>query len=235
MRRSLALIVGLGLLLGVTACAGGPGAAIRPTGTDRPASASAIPTPTTPGVEPISSIIILADGVRFQAGETVRETLAYDSPIDVALAAFADALGPETGSKEYPATNHTEPVTAHQFGDEVRIVEPHYGAGVENDPMVRPVWWIRTDTAESGGVRISTAGGITVGSSVEDIPGWNDPDRMGTLTANGTTMAELLVVAAPGSRLVPDADGGAYGVLALADAYPGPITTLVAPSQHGGA
>lgn len=233
MRKSATLIVGLVLLFTTAGCAGAPGSAARPTQTDRPASASA--EPTAPAVEPISAIVILADGVRFQAGATARETIAYDAPADVALAAFADALGPQSGSKEHAATNHTPPTTEHQFGEGVAVLEPHYGAGVENDPMIRPVWSVRAGTAAIGEVRIGTEGGIAVGSPVEDIPGWNDPDRMGTLTTSTGTLAELLVVAAPGSQLVPSASSGAYGVLAIADPYPGPITTLIAPSQHGGA
>lgn len=235
MRTPATLIVGLVLLFTTAGCAGAPGSAARPTQTDRPGSASAeTAAPAAPAEEPISAIVILADGVRFQAGAVARETIAYDAPADVALAAFADALGPESGSKEHAATNHTAPTTEHRFGEGVAVLEPHYAAGVENDPMIRPVWSVRADTAVIGEVRIGTEGGIAVGSPVEDIAGWNDTDRMGTLTTSTGTMAELLVVAAPGSQFVPSASSGAYGVLAIADPYPGPITILTAPSQRGG-
>jgi hypothetical protein len=230
MRRSAAVTIGLAIVLGMTACVGAPGSEVRPTATERPSAATGTPA----DVAPISDIVILPVEVRLQAGETVRQTIAYDAPIDVALAAFADLLGPQTGSQEYPATNHTQPTTAHRFGD-VTIFEPHYGGLVENDPIVRPAWVIRADTAMSGSVHIGTVGGITVGSSVEQIPGWDDPNRMGTSVASTGTMAELLVVAAPGSHFVPTDSAGAYGVLAIASPYPGPITTIVAPSQHGGA
>ncbi|MFF9562606.1 hypothetical protein ACF1AJ_04590 [Leifsonia sp. NPDC014704] len=225
------LIVSIAVLLSTAACAGAPGSGSTATGSPAASTAGS----TAPTVEPITAIVVLADGVRFQAGATVRETVAYDAPADVALAAIADALGAQSGSEEHEATNHSAASTEYRFGDGVAVFEPHYGAGVTTDATIRPVWWIAVETAEVGNVRISAEGGVAVGSSVDAIAGWNDPDRMGTSTTSAGTQAELLVVAAPGSQLVPTASAAAYGVLAIADPYPGPITMLVAPSQHGGA
>jgi pimeloyl-ACP methyl ester carboxylesterase len=101
--------------------------------------------------------------------------------------------------------------------------------------VVHPVWSISARTGHEGGVRVGTVVGVSVGSGVDQVAGWDDPDRLGTLALDDHTTAELLVDAAPGYPLVPDRARGAYGVLAVADVYPGPITTLTAPSQHGGA
>lgn len=182
----------------------------------------------------MTDIVILGDHVRFTAGEQELRTLAYDAPIDTAIAAFSDALGPETSTKEWPATNHTEPTTEHLFGD-ARILEPHYEGTVQTDAVIRPVWVLSVRSETVGAVRFSTVGGLSVGDSMEDVPGWDDQGRMGTLTTSAGVMAEMLVTPAPGYPLIPDGTSGAHGVLAVADVYPGPITTLTAPSQHGGA
>ncbi|RDV46505.1 hypothetical protein DOE76_00125 [Leifsonia sp. ku-ls] len=118
---------------------------------------------------------------------------------------------------------------------EVTILEHHYGASVQADAVVHPVWSLSARTAHEGGVRVGTVGGVSVGSGVDQVAGWNDPDRLGSLALDDHTSAELLVVAAPGYPLVPDGARGAYGVFAVADVYPGSITMLTAPSQHGGA
>lgn len=233
MRRWGAVAVGVALVVGIVGCAGAP--ATGP-GSGTP-SHSAMEDPAVEPTQPVArttGIVILPEAVRFMAGDSELRTLGYDTPFDAALADFTQAFGPETSKKEWPATNHAAPATEHGFGD-VRIIEHHYDGAVETDALIHPVWSISTRGAQVGDVRVGTAGGLTVGSSVEDVAGWNDPGRLGTLTLSDHVMAELLVEAAPGYPLVPDASRGAYGVLAIADVYPGPITVLTAPSQHGGA
>jgi len=234
MRRWGALVVGIAVAAGIVGCVGAPGSGSGSTArTSATASAETARPSATPGAR-VTGIEILGDHVRFLAGDRELRALAYDAPIATALAAFTGALGPQTSTKELPATNHTAPTTEHGFGA-VRILEPHDGGTVEHDPVIHPVWSISARAAQVGDVAIGTVGGLRVGSSVEDVAGWDQPGRLGTLTLSDHVVAELLVAPAPGYPLVPDGERGAYGTLAIAEVYPGPITVLTAPSQHGGA
>lgn len=235
MRAWGAIVVCIALIVGLTGCAGAP--VLGQATPSEPRTTTSTPNAAEEeAAKSVTAIEIHGDGVRFLAGDELR-TLRYDAPIDSALAAFAEALGPQTSTKEWPATNHSAPATEHRFGD-VWIVEYHYDGmpkPVETDAVVHPVWSVSTRLSQSGDVRIGAAGGVAVGSSVEAVDGWDEPGRLGTLQLSDHTMAELLVEAAPGYPLVPDGSRGAYGVLAVAERSPGPITLLTAPSQYGGA
>lgn len=228
MKRFGALVAAIGLVLTVAGCSGAPTA----TGSSTPSTSSSAATPSVPASA--RSIDVGGDAVGIVDTSGGTTLYAYDQPVDGILAALAAALGPQTGSSEWPGTNHTVPATVHAFGD-VEVIENHYDAVVDHDILISPVWVFRTKTASAGEVTIATADGVAVGSSVADIPGHDDPDRLSTLAAEAGTSATILVEASTGSVLVPTGSSSAVGVLAIADPWPGQITSLTAPTQYGGA
>ncbi|WP_025155885.1 hypothetical protein [Leifsonia aquatica] len=197
-------------------------------------SATTTSTPTATPEPTTTAIVIGADAVRVVDTAGGEREFGYAGPIADVLGAMEAGLGPQTGTTEYPATNHTVASTAHEFGA-LTIFEEHYSESVVNDVLVSPVWRISTKAATIGQVHIASATGVAVGSSIDDVPGHADPNRLDTLTMNGATSAYILVEASSGSTLVPDGTTITVGVLAAASAWPGPITQMSAPSQLGGA
>lgn len=221
MKRFGALVGALGIVIALAGCAGGT------------PSASPSEGPST-STSTIASIVIGGDAVRFVDSTGAGHEIGYTAPVAEALAAAENALGAQTGTKEYPATNHTVPSTSHDFGG-FSVIEEHYDGAVDNDVLVNSVWTVRTSVASVGSVTIATSTGVAVGSSIDDIPGHSDPNRLDVVTVGGKSSAYILVEASSGSILVPDGSDTAVGVLATASTWPGPITQLGAPVQFGGA
>ncbi|MFJ3488356.1 hypothetical protein [Leifsonia aquatica] len=220
-----ALIGAIGVVLALAGCAGAadPGASTTPS-----ASPTASPAPKT------TAIVIGGDELRFVDATGGERGIGYAEPVADVLSAVEHALGPQTGTTEVAGTNHTVPATAHEFGA-LTIYEEHYSGAVDNDVLVAPVWTVSTKAAAVGGVSIATSTGVAVGSSVDDIPGHADADRLDVITVDGAASAYILVEASSGSVLVPDGVSTAVGVLASAETWPGPITQLSAPTQFAGA
>jgi len=230
MKKFSALIGAIGVVLALAGCAG----AAAP-GASSTASSSSPSTSPTPSTEPkTTAIVIGADELRFVDATGGERGYGYAEPVADVLSAVEDALGPQTGTREVAATNHTVPATAHEFGA-LTIYEKHYSDAVDNDVVIAPVWTVSTQAASVGGVSVAASTGVAVGSSVDDIPGHADVDRLDVFTVNGTSSAYILVEASSGALLVPDGVDAAVGVLAAAATWPGPITRLSAPTQFAGA
>ncbi|GAA0416612.1 hypothetical protein [Leifsonia naganoensis] len=229
MKTFRALIGAITVILALAGCAGAadPGASTTPS-TSPTGSPIASPAPKT------TAIVIGGDELRFIDATGGERGFGYAEPVADVLGAVERALGPQTGTTEVAGTNHTVPATAHEFGA-LTIYEEHYSGAVDNDVLVAPVWTVSTKAATVGGVGIATSTGVAVGSSVDDIPGHADADRLDVVTVNGSSSAYILVEASSGSVLVPDGVSTAVGVLAVAGMWPGPITTLSAPTQFAGA
>ncbi|MFF2051709.1 hypothetical protein ACFVU2_08915 [Leifsonia sp. NPDC058194] len=222
MKKIVALVGALALVLGIAGCTGA-------------ASPGASPSTTAPTAAPaVTAIVIGGDALRFVDASGAERRIGYTEPLADVLSAVEDAVGPQTGTTEFPATNHTVPATAHEFGA-LTITENHYEGAVDDDVLVAPVWTVSTTAAAVQGVDIAASTGVAVGSAVNDIPGHADADRLDVVTVDGAASVYILVEASPGSVLVPDATSTAVGVLAAASPWPGPITRLSAPSQFGGA
>jgi hypothetical protein len=229
MKTFSALIGAISVVLALAGCAGAadPGASTTP-------STSPTGSPTTSPAPKTTAIVIGGDELRFVDATGGERGFGYAEPVADVLSAVEHALGPQTGTTEVAGTNHTVPATAHEFGA-LTIYEEHYSGAVDNDVLVAPVWTVSTKAAAVGGVGIATSTGIAVGSSVDDIPGHADADRLDVITVNGSSSAYILVEASSGSVLVPDGVSTAVGVLASAETWPGPITQLSAPTQFAGA
>lgn len=227
MKKFGALIGAIGVVFALAGCAGGaaPSSSSTPPASSASASASASRS---------IAIVIGADALGFVDAAGGKREVGYADPLEDALSAVEQAVGPQTGTSEVPATNHTVAATAHEFGA-LTIFEQHYSGAVDNDVLVSPVWWVSTKAASVAGVTIASSTGIAVGSAVDDIPGHADADRLDVFTVNGSTSAYILVEAASGALLVPDGVDAAVGVLAVAATWPGPITQLSAPTQFAGA
>jgi hypothetical protein len=225
------LVVVAAASLALAGCAGSATGTSAGTATPS-ATASAAPTEASPAA--VTSIVIAGDGLHFYVGKTEREVVKYIDPVASALAAVEDAVGPSTGSKDWPATNHTVPSTDHRF-DDLTINEPHYTEAVTFDYLATPAWSVSTKAARVGEVSITTATGLAVGSAIDAIPGEGEPDRLQTMTVDGSTAAYILVETSPGGVLIPDGDSYATGVMAKAEPWPGPITLISAPTQLNGA
>ncbi|ERK71171.1 hypothetical protein [Leifsonia aquatica] len=229
MKTFSALIGAISVVLALAGCAGAadPGASTTP-------STSPTGSPTTSPAPKTTAIVIGGDELRFVDATGGERGFGYAEPVADVLSAVEHSLGPQTGTTEVAGTNHTVPATAHEFGA-LTIYEEHYSGAVDNDVLLAPVWTVSTKAAAVGGVSIATSTGVAVGSSVDDIPGHADADRLDVVTVNGAASAYILVEASSGSVLVPDGVSTAVGVLASAETWPGPITRLSAPTQFAGA
>jgi len=224
MKKFGALIGAIGVVVALAGCAGGA----APASSTPPASGTASAASKT------IAIVIGPDALGFVDAAGGKREVGYADSLADALSAVEQAVGPQTGTSEVPATNHTVAATAHEFGA-LTISEQHYTGAVDNDVLVAPVWRVSTTAASVAGVKIATSTGIAVGSAVDDIPGHADADRLDVVTVDGSSSAYILVEASSGALLVPDGVDTAVGVLAAAATWPGPITRLSAPTQFAGA
>ncbi|MFF1572041.1 hypothetical protein ACFVWR_04785 [Leifsonia sp. NPDC058292] len=230
MKAIRTLVVVAAAALALAGCSGATGAA---SGSATPSvAASVAPTEETPAA--VTSIVISGDGLHLYVGKTQREVVKYTESATAALAAVEDAVGPSTGSKDWPATNHTPPSTDHLF-DGLTVREPHYKDAVAHDYLATPAWSVSTSAARVSDVPISTTAGLTVGSSIEEIRGEAEPNRLQTMTIDDVVSAYILVEASPGGVLIPDGASYATGVMVEAEPWPGPITLISAPTQLNGA